>query len=309
MVDWFQKEPRTKVPVEEVELHPALSREEARAKWLNRRLKQKGFKYNPEKSTYYFTPDGKAKILFLRRVLDPDYYKQAYAAVQKIDYQLAKYSKRACLKGSPGGDCLFGYNDKLIPRPDGTRQKHPEWTAESVKQFPRFRALWPLCYDMQDLLGLYLPDYWQGREIGDPYGPAPRSATERNEFFKVPAEYQKFVEHFDQAWLFYSIPGSNFSTMTVNWNTIFRAHQDVRNSSGALSCMAVFGTFEGGELCFPRLGVAVNAQELDLVICDCPLELHATLTQPWGTRFSVVAYTKEGLTSAGRRKKKSAISL
>jgi len=301
---WLPKEPRPKVPVEEVEIHPELTRKEAEAKWEkpNLRLDRKCLKYPiPEESTFYRTPDGKAKILFLKGVLDPNYYRKAHDGVQQIKYKPAKNSQRKCLKGSPGGDILFGYNDKLIAG-YRKRQQHPEWTAPSVKQFPQFRKLWTLCYDMEALLRQYISGYWKSREIGDRFGPALRGEKERNKFFKAPAGYKEFVEHFDD-WLFYSIPGSNFSTITVNHNTIFRAHKDARNANGALSCMACFGTFDGGELCFPRLGVAVNAQKLDLVVCDCPRELHGTLTPVLGNRYSVVAYTKEALTSAGISKK------
>jgi len=53
----------------------------------------------------------------------------------------------------------------------------------------------------------------------------------------------------------------------------------------------------GGDVRF-CLGVAIDARERDLLVCDCPRELHGTLPLR-GTRYSVVAYTKEGLTRAG----------
>jgi hypothetical protein len=183
------------------------------------------------------------------------------------------------------------------------RQKYPEWTAPSVHQFPVFRGLWPICWNMEDLLREYMPPYWEGREIGDVHGPAPRGDREENEFFRYPEEYRRLVRSWSDWGLFYSIPGSNFSTLTANWNTIFRAHKDARNSSGALSCLAAFGTYRGGELCFPRLGVAIDARERDLLICDCPRELHGTLPL-LGTRYSVVAYTREGLTTGGIKHKR-----
>jgi hypothetical protein len=63
--------------------------------------------------------------------------------------------------------------------------------------------------------------------------------------------------------------------------------------------MAVFGKFAGGELCFPRLGVVIDARERDMLVCDCPQELHGTLTMSQGNRYSVVLYTREGLTTKG----------
>jgi hypothetical protein len=94
--------------------------------------------------------------------------------------------------------------------------------------------------------------------------------------------------------------------LTVNWNTRFLAHKDANNSSGALSCLAAFGKFAGGELCFPRLGVAIDARERDMLVCDCPQELHGTLSTPQGNRYTVVVYTREGLTRSGFKKRKQA---
>lgn len=313
-LDIGRKEARPKLHVEEVVLQPELSQDQAEAKWLNQRLDDSWVKHRPEASTCYRTPDGVVKLIFLRDVLDPDIYARAHEHLRKIKYTPASNSRRAALKGSPGGDALFGYKDELQLLPNlGRRQTYPELTAPSVHQFLRYRGLWPLCRNMEDILRIYLPDYWQeplcankedilgywrGRELGDWHGPAPRGDLQQNEFYKYPAEYRDLIRSWSNWDLFYSIGGSNFTGLSVNHNTIFRAHKDANNSSGALSCLAAFGNFWGGELGFPRLGVAIDARERDLLICDCPRELHGTLLLR-GTRYSVVAYAKEGLTCAG----------
>lgn len=296
------KEAKPKLHIEEVVLHPELSLAAAEKKWLNKHLDESCAEYRPKVSTFYRTPDGQAKLLLLRGVLDPDTYAKAYERLQQVKYTPAANSRRAALKGSPGGDALFGVNDQLqvIGK---RRQSYPQWTAPSVHQFPQFRGLWPLCWNMEDLLRAYMPDYWQNREIGDKHGPGVRAEDERNDFFKYPEQYRRAIVSWDDFSFWRNIPGSNFSTLTANWNTIFRAHKDANNSSGALSCLAAFGTHRGGELCFPRLGVAIDARERDLLICDCPQELHGTLLPLVGTRYSLVAYTREGLTRMGRRPK------
>ena len=101
----------------------------------------------------------------------------------------------------------------------------------------------------------------------------------------------------------YNIPGSNFTTITVNWNTVFRAHKDARNSSGALSCLAAFGNYRHGELVFPRLDVAFSIKDRDLLICDCPRELHGDDTAARHPVLSLT-YTREGLTKSGVNGKK-----
>ena len=106
--------------------------------------------------------------------------------------------------------------------------------------------------------------------------------------FSYPDQYRGAVKHWTEDWWRFScsIPGSNFTTITVNWNTVFRAHKDANNSSGALSCLAAFGNYRLGELVFPRLDVAFSVKECDMLVCDCPRELHATVP-PLGTRFSL----------------------
>ena len=186
------KQPRVKVPVEEVILRPELSLNEAEERWLNKRFdRTHTFKYRPELSTFYRTENGEAELLFLRNALDPDAYNKGYDQVRDHRiYTPASHSKRAALKGSPGGDCLFGYNDQLKPDSTGRRQTHPQLTAKSVKFFARFRGLWPLCWEMEELLGLYVPGYWAGRQIDEPHGPAFRPGDYRSDFFKIPAEYK-----------------------------------------------------------------------------------------------------------------------
>jgi hypothetical protein len=292
--------------MKEVLLTPKLSIDEAKKKWLDKPIDPATILYRPEASTYYQTPDGKAKLLLLKGVLDADTCQKAFDHLRQIKYNSCKRSRRKALRGSPGGDCLFGYKDELQLLPQqGRKQTYPQLSAPSVHQFQRFRGLWPLCWKMEELLGEHLPSYWQGREIGDSHGPMTRHEDYRSDFFNMSAENRKRVEAMEDWGFWYNIPGSNFTTITVNHNTRFLAHKDSNNSSGALSCMAAFGTFGGGELAFPRLGVAIDAKPGDMLVCDCPQELHGTLTMSQGNRYTVVVYTREGLTTKGFKTKKA----
>src|ERR1017187_5397858 len=104
-----------------VVLHPELTLEQAEEKWrdknskrwLGQNLDKSIVKYRPEVSTFYRTPDWHAKLLLLRGVLDADFYAKAYERVRQIKYTPAANSKRAALKGSPGGEALFGFNDQM----------------------------------------------------------------------------------------------------------------------------------------------------------------------------------------------------
>jgi len=83
----------------------------------------------------------------------------------------------------------------------------------------------------------------------------------------------------------YSVPGTMFSTITVNQTALFRAHEDGNNLAGALSCLAAFGNFGGGELCFPRFGVTCPMEPGDLLIGDTNRELHGNLGPLTGSQI------------------------
>lgn len=286
--------------METIILEPKLSYTKAKKKWRNKELYDFQPKYMPTVDTFYRTPDGEAKLLFLKDVLDADVYDKCLPVLQGVKYTPAMNSRRACLKGSPGGDALFGYTDNLVYLPQKNRkQEHPELTAPSVHQFKRYRGMWPIVWKMEDALRDRFKDYWQGREIGDERGPVYRPREQRSSFFASPKE----VEQWEDWEMFYSIPGSNFTSITVNWNTRFLGHTDAKNSDGALSCMACWGTYRGGELCFPRLDVAIAVGKRDMLVCDCPREMHGTLSPVQGTRYSIVVYTRQGLTRAGLKSK------
>ena len=91
----------------------------------------------------------------------------------------------------------------------------------------------------------------------------------------------------------YTIPGTMFSTVTVNRTALFRAHEDGSNLPGGLACLAAFGDFVGGDLCFPRFGVSCPIEPGDLLICDSSQEQHGNIGPLCGERISIVAYMRD----------------
>ena len=91
----------------------------------------------------------------------------------------------------------------------------------------------------------------------------------------------------------YTIPGTMFSTLTVNRTALFRAHEDGNNLPGGLACLAAFGDFAGGDLCFPRFGVSCPIAPGDLLICDSSQEQHGNIGPLCGERISIVAYMRD----------------
>jgi hypothetical protein len=91
----------------------------------------------------------------------------------------------------------------------------------------------------------------------------------------------------------YTIPGTMFSTLTVNRTALFRSHEDGSNLPGGLACLAAFGDFAGGDLCFPRFSVSCPIEPGDLLICDSSQEQHGNIGPLSGQRISIVAYMRD----------------
>jgi hypothetical protein len=91
----------------------------------------------------------------------------------------------------------------------------------------------------------------------------------------------------------YAVPGTMFSTITVNKSALFRCHADGNNLPGALACLSAFGNFAGGDLCFPRFGISCPIEPGDLLIGDNAFEQHGNIGPLSGERISIVAYMRD----------------
>ncbi len=98
------------------------------------------------------------------------------------------------------------------------------------------------------------------------------------------------------------IPGTNFSTLTVNKNFRTAYHRDAGNIQQGVSCMTVFraGKWSGANLVFPKFRVAAKLDSRDLIIFD-PHEVHGNTPYipltPNAVRCSVVFYFREKIQS------------
>lgn len=100
------------------------------------------------------------------------------------------------------------------------------------------------------------------------------------------------------------IPGTVFTTVTLNKNFRTAAHMDAGDLTGGLSCMALLrkGRFTGGDFVYPDFRAAVRLEHGDLIIFD-PHEFHAnTQIVPLGKNYcrsTLVFYYREKIQYCG----------
>jgi hypothetical protein len=100
------------------------------------------------------------------------------------------------------------------------------------------------------------------------------------------------------------IPGTAFSTVTVNRNFRTAVHKDDGDLRAGFGVMAVLsaGSYAGGHLVFPRYRVAVDVRDRDVLLSDVH-EFHGNTpivgAEGAFDRLSVVCYVREHIADCG----------
>lgn len=201
---------------------------------------------------------------------------------------------------------------------------HNVRTAATLENPEILAALYPMLWEMDDKVAEYLPAYHEfalnaalsaRRPEGEeddlsrvaklpkhlrdawPWREKLRELSDYD-FNKQYAQYRAtalpdpyaIVKNLDPWDMTYTTRGTIFSTVELNRNIIFKAHEDKQNVRGTCVCITTMGSFVGGRLVFPRYGYSAKLGPTDLLICDNNEELHGNLGPIVGERFSVVAY-------------------
>jgi hypothetical protein len=173
--------------------------------------------------------------------------------------------------------------------------------AQTLEQPHIMSALRPLLHFMDDKIKEELPEYHdfafkRALNIPQPYN----QVDDISRVEGVPKTLQDFgelpdpkaiVANLDPWNSWYTLWNTIFSTVEINRNIVFKAHEDKSNVEGTLVGLCALGSsFVGGRLVFPRYGYSAELSPRDLLICDNNRELHGNLGPIVGVRYSVVAY-------------------
>ncbi len=167
----------------------------------------------------------------------------------------------------------------------GGQQRYCRLTAWTGRNLPEWEALQPLLQDVA-----------------------------RQMFEHVPARYAaqaKLAAATDPAWV---VPGTPFSTVTVNNSYATGVHTDKGDLDAGFSTLAVLkrGSYTGGELVFPEWRVAVGMRNGDLLLmdahdwhgntelyCGCAKPMLGACARCGAERISVVAYMRTKIAKCG----------
>jgi hypothetical protein len=227
-------------------------------------------------------PDGRPLCVYLPGYLaahaaDPDIYRVLHGL----------RSEKTDNRGLAGGSRRIPYGATVRTRAaqvpsavvgaldPGGAFRYCRLTAWTGRHLPDYELLSPLLGSMAAALATYVPDRYAVQ--ADAAGRA----------------------HPD--WI---VPGTPFSTVTVNNTYPTGVHTDKGDLAAGFSTLAVLrrGSYTGGVFVMPEYRVAVDMHDGDLLLLDAH-DWHGNtaleLASPDAERISVVAYYREGITACG----------
>lgn len=153
------------------------------------------------------------------------------------------------------------------------------WTAEHVQGW---KDIQPLFRSMADVFGEAVPE---------------RHRTQ-----------VQFCQRTRPEWV---IPGTPYTTITVNNTYATGVHTDSGDLDEGFSCLAVLrrGTYTGGCLTFPEYRIAVDLQDRDIILMDAH-EWHGNTelikVDAEAERVSIVAYYRTAIAQCGTAEEEAA---
>jgi hypothetical protein len=226
--------------------------------------------------------------------LSPGAYHKALCAILDLKKREWQSNSRKS-SGNPrlGKKMTLGWMPQLEGHSKGNNH-YDVRTAPTIAQPQLLAAFYPLLREMDKLVFDNLNEYYNFAQnialsLQIPDGKEDKLRRARSEY------HRGLLRAMDPWRWTYTLRGTIFSTVELNRNIIFRAHEDENNIWGTCVCIATLGSFVGGRLTFPRYGYSAVLGERDIIFCDNNHELHGNIGPIVGERFSIVALQQQRL--------------
>jgi hypothetical protein len=243
-----------------------------------------------EETCQVFNPRGELQAVYLYNVAAPE---MAWAAYECLKTAAAETDNR----GYAGGVDEGGRTQKDVIKEDGTRSRthRANRTIKSgiVGYFDRYPRI-PYCRQTA----------WTMSNKEKFLGALPFLRFVSEQFkANVPERFaaqERYVKETHAEWL---IPGTVFTTITVNSNWQTAQHQDSGDCRAGFGVMVCLGhDFEGGWLVLPKYRVAFRQRPGDILLanvhewhCNTPIKL----LKEGAERLSLICYYRENMKRCG----------
>lgn len=274
-------------PTVDIRLRSVISDEEMQQK-VGKILTPEDFNLVPTRDCIVRKPNGHVLLVYRPGIIPQALREQTWPILHELRDETT--TNRGLASGTPRvqGPGSRSYA-KAVPsallgsfEPKGPK-KFCRLTAWTGRETEKFRILWPLLQFIGERMEADAPDRWQAQ--------------------------MDEVRRTHPDWV---IPGTPFSTVTVNNTYPTGVHKDAGDLDAGISTLAVLrrGDYRGGVLVFPEYRVGVDMQDGDLILMDAHSwhgntdfdpPVHRSLTgklegDPGFERISVVSYYRTRMT-------------
>jgi len=239
-------------------------------------------------------PDGSPLAVYLPGAISPELREEIVPTLQVLkgsytnNRGLASGSER--VQGASQRSYARQVDSAIVGSFEATGPKqYCRLTAWTGRETEKYRGLYPLFRRIAAVFHEHVPDRF--------------------------AAQAKLAGETDTFWV---VPGTPFTTITVNNTYPTGVHTDKGDLDAGFSTLAVFrkGEFKGGHLCFPQYRIGVDMQDGDVILMDAhewhgntqfdpepERKPHGQLaSDPGFERISVVCYYRTKMASCGSAK-------
>lgn len=273
-------------PTAEIRIRTRISDAEMDEK-VGKILTPEDFNLVPTRDCIVYKPDGKLLLVYRRGLIPDELRETTWPILHELKDETT--TNRGLASGTPRiqGPGSRSYA-KAVPsallgafEPQGPR-RFCRLTAWTGRETEKFRILFPLLQFIGERMKVDAPQQWE------------------NQMYETSRTHPDWV-----------IPGTPFTTITVNNTYPTGVHKDAGDLDSGISTIAVLrrGDYKGGILVFPEYRIGVDMQDGDLILMDAHSwhgntdfdpPVHRSMTgtvevDPGFERISVVSYFRTNM--------------